>query len=493
MTTPSVPVFNDNFDTNYASGWGDEWSFVKLSSQTGATSSVSGGRGIIAPDSFTVTSSPGVGVLSAMRWKDSELDSFELEVDLYHNADGSSSRAGLLLCWDGSIDNANGYLLHPEKITATSGNFALYKITNGVAASASIFSASSSNNLGNDTFSIFVRVTPSATGIGRRIEFAAVRPENYNDPLLFSYSIAVDTPAASSPNYIGVANTYDYNSTAAGQGYDHTIDSTNTIGCDRFYLRRLAGGWAYPSEAPTVSTLTSGGSTTDGTTFATASISPSTAPEKTWLAFVKVSGGSPNLNTTTLSGAGLTWTSLASTVYGANTRRLTLFRGTGTPTSGALTIGNSASATMTGAIWAVLEISGASTDNATTLPTTSLDGVLLSPVSASGAGTSTTATATVGGRLPDATPEVLLLSAVAIASASYATTTALGATTTNVAAIANPTTSMTLFTNRACSNTTIATTLPGSVAYGQIIVAIQPSLRYIPDDIEGTVSTGAYQ
>lgn len=106
--------------------------------------------------------------------------------------------------------------------------------------------------------------------------------------------------------------------------------------------------------------LTIGADDTDGTTYATASVAP-TSGAAWWLAVTSSRGDGVVPEAPSVSGAGLTWQQQATIVYAdsvtTQTRRLTVFRGDGTPSAGTLTI--TFAAVQTGASWALVELPGA--------------------------------------------------------------------------------------------------------------------------------------
>lgn len=110
--------------------------------------------------------------------------------------------------------------------------------------------------------------------------------------------------------------------------------------------------------ALTFTTLTKGGSATDATSYATASITPSA--NRTILAgFSAVDAGAALNVTAALSGNGLTWTQVASA--GNTSRKVYVFRASSVsaPTTEALTFSSIVSAgNADGAGWIVVEING---------------------------------------------------------------------------------------------------------------------------------------
>lgn len=104
-----------------------------------------------------------------------------------------------------------------------------------------------------------------------------------------------------------------------------------------------------------VTNLATAASTTDGSSFATASITPTAGSIQYAGITHHQAGGQP---TPTLSGCSLTWVQEETQVLGT-TRRLTVFRAFGTPTAGAVTI-DFAGATQTSCGWSIVECAGAS-------------------------------------------------------------------------------------------------------------------------------------
>ena len=101
---------------------------------------------------------------------------------------------------------------------------------------------------------------------------------------------------------------------------------------------------------PTV--LTTGGSNSDASSYETASISPSA--NRVVLVCVASNDSSGGPDTPTVSGADMTWTQVATEVYTASLRRVTIFRGVdSTPSSGALTI--SFGSTQNDCHWTVIQ------------------------------------------------------------------------------------------------------------------------------------------
>lgn len=110
-----------------------------------------------------------------------------------------------------------------------------------------------------------------------------------------------------------------------------------------------AGGGG-PS-APTATVLTEGGSTTDGASVATASITPA-ADQVVFAAVLAFSAVS--LQEPTASGNGLTWTVVAAVDLDAN-RKLTVFRAEGAaPSAGAITF-DFGGVTQTSFVWSIVQ------------------------------------------------------------------------------------------------------------------------------------------
>jgi hypothetical protein len=119
----------------------------------------------------------------------------------------------------------------------------------------------------------------------------------------------------------------------------------------------------YHPAAPPHTTLDSGDSTTDATSIATASISPT--GDNLILAAVSSTTASGYPNVPTASGNGLTWVRVNRNpgIYGTN-KRLTLFRAMGaSPSSGAITF-DFGGQTQTDFAWSVVEYPGVDTSGA---------------------------------------------------------------------------------------------------------------------------------
>ncbi|MGZ6865283.1 MAG: beta strand repeat-containing protein [Blastococcus sp.] len=109
--------------------------------------------------------------------------------------------------------------------------------------------------------------------------------------------------------------------------------------------------------AVTPTHLTTGGTTTDATSFTTASITPS-ANALVLLAVINTLG-SGTAPTPTVSGNGLTWVQVQSS--GTSSRQLNVWRGMGaSPTAGAITISTGATSTSS-CLWSVIQYDGVDT------------------------------------------------------------------------------------------------------------------------------------
>ena len=132
----------------------------------------------------------------------------------------------------------------------------------------------------------------------------------------------------------------------------------------------IASGFATGTgSSPTASALTSGYDINFVTGHTTASITP-TGPVLLWVQNTRFSPATP-----TVSGCGLTWTQIATRTFdtvAAPGSRLTAFLGTGTPTTGALTITISPAPFATS--WVVVNVTGAATTPLVQSKTNAVDG-----------------------------------------------------------------------------------------------------------------------
>ena len=132
--------------------------------------------------------------------------------------------------------------------------------------------------------------------------------------------------------------------------------------------------------------LLTSGSTVDGTSYVTASITPTTNRLVLAAVYSQITTGAPVIPT--LTGNGLTWVQVDTDIDGANERRVTVFRALGaSPTAGAVTISFGAE-TQLGCLWSISEYSGIDTSG------TNGSGALVQ--STTGKQTATTLTLTLG-------------------------------------------------------------------------------------------------
>jgi hypothetical protein len=138
--------------------------------------------------------------------------------------------------------------------------------------------------------------------------------------------------------------------------------------------------------AITCTHITTGASTTDGTSFATASVTPSA--NKLYLLFISNTKATTADAVSSVSGNGLTWVSVASRNFNtSNVNRISVYRAmiASAPSAGAITITFAAS--QTGCAWSLLEIDGVETSGS--------DGAGAIAQFTSSLGTSTTPLATL--------------------------------------------------------------------------------------------------
>jgi len=106
--------------------------------------------------------------------------------------------------------------------------------------------------------------------------------------------------------------------------------------------------------------LSSSGSASSASSYVTASVSISA--NTIVLACVGSDMGASSPNVPTCTGAGRTWTQVQTRLSGGTTRRLTVFRSTGTsPASGALTFDFGGQSQSNGASWSIVEASDVDT------------------------------------------------------------------------------------------------------------------------------------
>lgn len=107
--------------------------------------------------------------------------------------------------------------------------------------------------------------------------------------------------------------------------------------------------------------LTSGNSTVDATSYATASISPTKNRLLLAAVYNRITAGTANVPT--LTGNGLTWVQVAFIRNLGNARCLSLFRAMGNPTNGAVTI-DMAGQTQLHCMWSICEFDSVDTTGA---------------------------------------------------------------------------------------------------------------------------------
>jgi hypothetical protein len=139
----------------------------------------------------------------------------------------------------------------------------------------------------------------------------------------------------------------------------NSTDPTTGIADGTLIYRRSVAS----SGPPVVTQLIASGSTTDGTTFTTASISPTAGQLHLAIVTTGVVGGAAPLASTALTGAGLTWTRVAdvssSSGSPAGILHSALYVGTGTPSAGTVTI--APGGTVEGILWRFIDISNVNT------------------------------------------------------------------------------------------------------------------------------------
>lgn len=139
------------------------------------------------------------------------------------------------------------------------------------------------------------------------------------------------------------------------------------------------------------SNLTTGSSNVAGTSWVTASVSPSTNA-LILVTFVARNGSSVQPTVSSISGLGLTWekvTSVGVDTSGASRRTLELWRTMGTPSAGTITITTGESDT--GAVWSVDQITGVDTSGSN-----GSGAIVQSATNSDETGTATSLTVTLG-------------------------------------------------------------------------------------------------
>jgi len=214
-----------------------------------------------------------------------------------------------------------------------------------------------------------------------------------------------------------------------------------------------------PRQTITASALTSSSSTADGTSFATASVSP--GANRLILAAVATAAGSTP-NAPTASGNGLTWVEVATVNYVVGNRRLTVFRAMGSsPSAGAVTF-SFAGQTQTSAAWIILQLTNTNTGG-----TNGSGAVVQSGTATVGAGTST-----VTGPTLAALENVANLH-VAFVSADINGTVTPDADFTEVADVAVSSGNVTLEAQYALAQTVNVSTLSTTTSSGAGMISIE--------------------
>lgn len=131
--------------------------------------------------------------------------------------------------------------------------------------------------------------------------------------------------------------------------------------------------------AITPTELTAGGTSTDATSFVTASITPQANDPIHVCVYSSVSGSDPNIPTVT--GNSITWTQVitkASTVAQTQHRRITLFRGAAaSPATGTITF-DFAGQTQSSCSWKIVQYDGADQTGAEIVQSNSAEGTNVS-------------------------------------------------------------------------------------------------------------------
>lgn len=185
---------------------------------------------------------------------------------------------------------------------------------------------------------------------------AEIYYEDMDTPLITSSSLVQTTHPDGWYWKAGAYNQFNESDTGA------TDLSVAASEYSEVHLRNLSvthGIGGEPEMAVLEHHLTTDGTTTGGTVYTTASISPN--PSRPILCAVMVSATAPT-PTVTVAGCGVTWVlekANASGTQPIHSRTIHVFRALGTPTTGVLTI--TAASALTSCIWKVVEFSGADT------------------------------------------------------------------------------------------------------------------------------------
>ena len=480
MTVPYTTVYSENFvDANGAEWRSGEW--TQLTRVGTWNTTIQSNKGYISPAvSGSVPSSGTTLPFTAMKWKDDNIADFELSASMSW---GDYVYPGVFFCWDGNINSPNGYFigLNKQNIAQSTINVSLFFCVNGVMQ---LLATSSSYSTSTVPMRIRIRFTSAYAASGNsaistnRIDFR-VWDEDLGESgtwTTWNHADGSVWPGGRTSGAIGLAswdgantNSFDYQTTS------------NSVSFDNFDLKRIGSSTGtVATGVPTATLLASGTSTTDGTSFTTASISPTLG--RTWLAFIMHSNSASQAPT--LTGAGLLWTSLTAVIYAAGARRMSVWQGTGTPTAGALTYSLSAGNTMTGFIYGIVEITGAASGTSTTLPTPNLQPIFAS-TSFGPTNTNTASIAiTSGNAFPDVAPYALLIAAFGanISTSGNQFTPTPPATEFFDLAISTPTANMCLMWSNTSASSTLTTTLSSSQSCGGVAVMVQAGHQYEPFD-----------
>lgn len=333
-------VLTEDFSVaNDPSGWrADEYAMSSISGLTG-TFSVASGKG-------RIDRSTGLGdaskVAHAVAWKDLALEHFDVTFASESFGNGNPDdytsiltyvSAGVLFSWNGTLGSGqSGYLVTVSKAGT---NLLIVKLNT------------------DGTYTTLATGTPSNTS-GGVMNFRVQVVENASGNLISAKAWATGSePAAFSLSVVD--SSYTTGKIAFVQyGTATSVNTALRVEFDNIRLTRLP---ASVQTGPSPLHLTSGADTTNQQTYTTASVTPTAG--RTWLLAVEVSHASA-VGTVTPTGLGLTWTeidpnSTNGVVWNSTGRRLQVFLGTGTPSSGTISLAVSGTGN-SGAAWVLLEL-----------------------------------------------------------------------------------------------------------------------------------------
>lgn len=482
MTVPYNTILREAFDAPNGDPWpAGEWTTATGSGLPAPSATVESGAGRIAPGAVGALGTIR-RVLYAQQWKDpGSLNLIEFAVTLGAASYGtaSSSVPGVLFCWDGNVASPSGYVLAPSK---TGTALVLYKVTAGT------FTQLASRSMTAPTAPFRVRLRFSAGPFTSNFQFrhwATSSAEPWAATGNGTWSTATD--ATYSGGRFALINFYDGTSANATV---QNVQPSNWVSFDNLEVHRIGTGAPSTSGgAPQVALLTSGFSTTDTTTYATASITPTNLAGTVWLAIVATSGNA-SLEGRSLAGAGLTWARIANIVFASSARRLEVYRGTGTAAAGALTYQFTSGATS--CMWAVLEVSGASDQSADTVPIPALPAVAITGTNQS---TSTSASISAGNTVPPDHPACTFITAVAGPMSNTANVITPSGIVTKLVEVqggSTPTGNLCVAYQAGYSSalSQVFTWPTANIGWGAVAVVIQPSIRFGPQD-GASVSVGS--